>query len=294
MSTQALKAAVNGSNGGGGRVSVAAVPQVIQALQSEGFKKQLALALPKHLNAERMIRIALTEARKTPKLLECDVGSILASVMTLGQLGLEAGVQGQAYLVPYNDRQRGMVCQPIPGWKGLVDLVSRAGRATVWTDAVYEGDEFKYRKGDRPSIDHIPSDDGDQDDRKLTHCYAVGRVKGAEFPIIEVWSRARLEKHRDRYNKVGSSHYSFRHFEMYGRKIALLNVLKYMPTSVEILGALDLSDAADNGQAITAKQDMNGAFVPMFDALVDTSTGEIGAGPQPRGGREPGSDDDRE
>ena len=40
---------------------------------------------------------------------------------------------------------------------------------------------------------------------KLTHTYAVGRVKGIEWPIIEVFSRAKIDKHLKRY-KIGRAH----------------------------------------------------------------------------------------
>lgn len=35
------------------------------------MKGQIERALPKHVTAERMTRLALTELRKTPKLLDC-------------------------------------------------------------------------------------------------------------------------------------------------------------------------------------------------------------------------------
>ena len=37
---------------------------IVQQVLSDQFKKQLALAVPKHLNADRMARIAATEVRK--------------------------------------------------------------------------------------------------------------------------------------------------------------------------------------------------------------------------------------
>lgn len=205
----------------------------------KAFEGEIARALPSHLSADRMSRIALTEFRKNPKLAECDPRSVFAAVIMSSQLGLEIGMQGQSYLVPY-----GRECQFIPGWKGLVDLVSRAGRANVWTGAVYEGDEFDYGMGDSQWIKHKAGDD--HGTGKLLYCYAVGRIRGSEQPIIEVWSVKRLEKHRDKYNKVGKRHYSFEHFEAYGRKIALLRVMDFMPKSAEMQKAIDFSHNVEN------------------------------------------------
>ncbi|MBU9660922.1 recombinase RecT [Burkholderia multivorans] len=232
------------------------------------FKPQMALALPKHLTADRMARLAVTAFSSTPKLQECEPKTIVASIMTAATLGLEIGVDGQGFLVPY-----GRTCQFVPGWKGLVDLVSRSGRATVWTGAVFEGDEFDYALGDSPFIRHRPGEENDPD--KITHVYAVGRVNGSEYPVIEVWTIRKVWKHRDKYNKVGAKHYSFRDPEMYARKVPLLQVLKYMPKSIELQNAMAIANAADNGHHAV----IDGNFVTVTDpdtgATVDPSTGEI-------------------
>lgn len=232
------------------------------------FKPQMALALPKHLTADRMARLAVTAFSSTPKLQECEPKTIVASIMTAATLGLEIGVDGQGFLVPY-----GRTCQFVPGWKGLVDLVSRSGRATVWTGAVFDGDEFDYALGDSPFIRHRPGEENDPD--KITHVYAVGRVNGSEYPVIEVWTIRKVWKHRDKYNKVGAKHYSFRDPEMYARKVPLLQVLKYMPKSIELQNAMAIANAADNGHHAV----IDGNFVTVTDpdtgAPVDPSTGEI-------------------
>jgi recombination protein RecT len=232
------------------------------------FKPQMALALPKHLTADRMARLAVTAFSSTPKLQQCDPKSIVAGIMTSATLGLEIGVDGQGFLVPY-----GKTCQFVPGWKGLVDLVSRSGRATVWTGAAFQGDEFDYALGDSPYIRHRPGEENDPD--LMTHVYAVGRVNGSQHPVIEVWTVGKVRKHRDKYNKVGGNHYSFRDWEMYARKIPLLQVLKYMPKSIELANAIALSNAADAGNHAV----IDGNFVTITDpdtgATVNPDTGEL-------------------
>lgn len=253
MSVQELKksAGLTKANGGAAMLSF---PQML-----ENFKAQIAAALPRHLNADRMGRIALTEFRKNPELANCDPKTIFASIIIAAQLGLEPGVMGQAYLIPY----KGM-CSLVPGWQGYVDLVSRAGRASVWTDAVRPGDRFHYTKGTSPAIVH-EAGNGD-DDAPFTHVYAVGRIKGAEWPVIEVWSRTKIKKHLGKYNKAGTKHYALqneRNLEMYARKVALLQVIKYMPKSVELATAAELDYAADAGsQTISVHEAIAGTFQP--------------------------------
>lgn len=229
------------------------------------MKPQMALALPKHMSADRMARLALTAFSTSKALQNCRTDSILASLMTATQLGLEPGINGQGYLIPYKD-----TCTFVPGWKGLVDLVSRAGRATVWTGAVYEGDKFDYQLGDEPFCRHKPGDGGEL----FTHIYAIGRVKDAQMPVIEVWTRGKVRKHLDQYNKVGTRHYALAsesNFEMYARKVALLQVLKYMPSSIELANAITVSHAAEAGQGTV----IEGDFVTINTETVDPQTGEI-------------------
>jgi len=211
------------------------------------LKPQIARVLPAHMSADRMARLALTAFSTTPALQECSLKSIAGSIMTAAQLGLEPGINGQGYLIPYKD-----TCTFVPGWKGLVDLVARSGRATVWTGVVRQGDEFEYQLGDTPFCKHKPGDEDEE--APFTHVYAIGRVRDSVMPVIEVWSRAKVLKHLKKYNKVGSRHYAVgdeHNFEMYARKIALLQVLKYMPSSIEISNAIVASHAAEEGREVT-------------------------------------------
>lgn len=213
------------------------------------YKGQIALALPKHISADRMVRLAMTSFSQNKALQSCDMHSIFASVVIAAQLGLEIGVGGQGYLVPYKGK-----ATFVPGWQGLVDLVSRAGRATVWTGAVYEGDKFEWALGDNPFVRHQPEGDADNW-QQISHVYAIGRVNGSQYPVIEVWTMNRVVRHLNKYNKVGANHYALKdagqNMEMYARKVALLQVLKYMPKSVEVIRAMEVANAVDSGKNFT-------------------------------------------
>lgn len=208
----------------------------------EKLKPQLALALPKHLTSDRMTRLALTAFSTSNQLQKCSHQSIAAAIMTAGQLGLEPGVNGAGYLIPYKD-----TCTFVPGWKGLVDLVSRSGRGTVFTGVIFKDQRYTFTDGARRDlVIHNETDlDAPED---ITHAYAIGWVRDASMPIIELWSVAKIIKHRDKYNKVGTKHYSYRDWEMYARKVPLLQVLKYMPASVEMSNAMQVSHAAEEGR----------------------------------------------
>ena len=50
---------------------------------------EIARALPKHVNPDRMARVMLTALRTVPGLAECSPASFLGCVITLSHLGLE-------------------------------------------------------------------------------------------------------------------------------------------------------------------------------------------------------------
>lgn len=218
------------------------------------YKGQIGNALPKHISPDRMVRLTMTAFSQNKALQNCDLQTIFGSVIVASQLGLEIGVGGQGYLVPY-----GKTCTFVPGWQGLVDLVSRAGRATVWTGAVYVGDEFDWALGDAPFVKHRPGAGSDRY-QDITHVYAIGRVNGSQFPVIEVWRMDKVINHLNKFNKVGTRHYALanngQNMEMYARKVVLLQVLKYMPKSIEVQRAMDVANAVDAGKPFTIDGDM--------------------------------------
>lgn len=209
------------------------------------MKDQIKLACPAHLNPDRMARLALTQFSTSKQLQNCTMQSIAGSIMIATQLGLEPGVNGQGYLIPYKE-----ICTFVPGWKGLVDLVNRSGRATVFTGVIFKDQEYKFTDGAKRDLVILNETELD-DPEDITHAYAVGWVRDATMPVIELWTVKKIQKHRDKYNKVGGKHYSFRDWEMYARKVPLLQVLKYMPQSIELSNAIAVTNASENGRGVT-------------------------------------------
>lgn len=240
----------------------------------ESGKGAIEAALPRHLNPDRMLRLALTAFSTTPQLRQCTGQSILASIVIASQLGLEPGVRGQGYLVPYRDNKKNVsICTFIPGWQGLVGLLNNTGRATCWTGAVYKGDEFEFQLGSKPILTHRPGDTAGGDPKDITHVYACAKVNGAEEPVIECWRMARVLAHRDKFNKVGAAHYSYKHPEMYARKVVLLQVLKYMPSSIELDNAMTAVNASEAGRVAKVE----GGMIIDVESEGDMPEGNVGA-----------------
>jgi recombination protein RecT len=126
---------------------------VVDKLRTETQETEIAKALPAHVSPQRYLRLAITML-KDPKLQNCSKLSLMESVMTAAQLGLELdGVLGHAYLVPFKDKATFIV-----GYRGFIDLATRSGKVShVDTAVVYEGDTFKPRLGSKPHLGHIPT-----------------------------------------------------------------------------------------------------------------------------------------
>lgn len=129
-------------------------------------------------------RSLLNAVMATPKLMDCGRDSLIRAVDTLAHLGLVCdGVTGQGYILPFNDRTKGMIAQAVPGWQGFVTIGARGGW-TMQSAAVRAGDVFDYDLGTRPAVLHRPKMDGAAD-RPVIAAYAVATRPGAS-PLVTV------------------------------------------------------------------------------------------------------------
>lgn len=127
---------------------------------------EIVRALPKHMDADRLARIALTTMRTTPKLLECTQTSLLGALMLSAQVGLEPGPLGHCYLVPRRNKVgNGWVqeCTWILGYKGIIELARRSGKVErIEAREVCERDHFDYEYGLNERLEHRPFMGGDR------------------------------------------------------------------------------------------------------------------------------------
>lgn len=233
-------------------------PIIVQQVLSDQFKKQLALAVPKHLNADRMARIAATEVRKNKALLNTEPTSFLGSVMQAAQLGLEPGsALGQAYLVPYGNQ-----CQLIIGYKGMIDLARRSGQVlSLNAYAVREGDDFNFQLGLKPDIHHVPSLEAGRIEKPITYVYAVATLKGGGYQF-EVMSRAEVEAVRA---KAKSKSIWSNYFEEMAKKTVIRRLFKYLPVSIEALAITNADAKREAGEKVEPDDVINIEAVSVED-----------------------------
>lgn len=205
----------------------------------------IAALLPDHLTPRHVIASALNAIAADDRLQQAPTIQLARAIFDACRLGLLLDpALGHAFLRPGPDGR--VDC--LTGWRGLVDLVQRTGRANAWTGAVYVGDELDYALGSSPYLIHRMGDHHG-DPAYLTHAYAIGRLHNSDHPIIEVWTLDRIERHRELYVGNDLNHYSHFNLDAYARKLPLAKVIDYLPRSTEIAQALAMDAAAENRRA---------------------------------------------
>lgn len=227
----------------------------------EKSKSEISRAIPKHMDIEKLTRVALTTIKQNSKLLSCSETSLIASVMQASQLGLQVDSNlGYAYLVPY-----GTDCTLIVGYKGLIKLARNSGDVTmIYAECVYEHDEFSYELGLEPKLKHIPN----LDDRGKVKCvYAVAKFRdgGSQFVVMTV---AEINKIKNK-SKAGKHGPWVDHWEEMAKKTCVRRLSKYLPLdSDQYNKAVVLDDQAESGD----KQDFDleiSAALPEEEELED-------------------------
>lgn len=243
------------------------------AQQIERMRPEIARALPKHMDADRIARIALTTLRRTPKLGECSPESFLGALMTCSQLGVEpGGPTGEAYLIPY----KGEVTFVL-GYKGMAKLFWQSPMAkSLSAQVVYEGDHFEYEYGLDQKLVHRPalSDRG----RPIAY-YAVATTVagGSAFVVL---SPEDVEKHRKHSSFPNGGPWRD-HYESMAKKTCVRELFKLLPVSVELATA-SAHDGAVRTDVAPEALDNPGPYIT--GEVVNESTGELTASTDTPGG----------
>ena len=250
----------------------------------EKFKGEIARALPRHINPDRMARIALTAFRMTPKLAECNPRSIFAAVIQSSQLGLEVGLMGEAHLVPFKGQ-----CQLIPGYTGLMKLARQSGLIQdIYAHEVRVNDKFMLKLGMERSLEHEPLTAlggfpaSDEERGEVVGFYAVAVFKDGSRSFGAM-SRKEVEKIRDGSRGYQSAKQYRKEsvwdtdFVAMGIKTVIRRLCKFLPKSPELATALAMDVANERGQAQNLDLDdvIEGNYAPVtaeVEAVADDAT----------------------
>lgn len=232
---------------GAHRTGLAAATAKVSPMESvramlESRKAELARALPRHMTADRLLRVVLTAVTRTPRLAECTTASLYGAVMQAAQLGLEPdGALGQGFLIPRKNTKKGVIEAKFqPGYRGLLALAWNSEQvAGVVAECVYEGDEFRFRMGLTPILEHVPC--GETDAGKITHAYAVVTTTSGG-KVFKVLNRRQIDAVAASSSNTDPDSPWRTYYAPMAEKTALIRALKLAPVSVEVRGALEPDD----------------------------------------------------
>lgn len=206
-------------------------------LQNPSIIAQIQKALPSHMSAERMARIAMTALTRTPKLAECTQASFFKCLLDLSSWGLEPDGR-HAHLIPY-----GKECTLILDFKGIVALAYRSGFVkNIHSDVVRAGDVFVYSLGKIQQhtpwvyrVDDKPKEAGD-----VIAAYCIVEMKD-DAVHHEVMTRQEIDGIKNR-SRAGNNGPWVSDWDQMARKTVFRRASKWLPLSAEIQEAFDRDD----------------------------------------------------
>lgn len=207
----------------------------------ESRKDALAQLIPKHLSADRLLKVALNCIAKTPKLQECTPGSLLQCVITAAELGLDpGGALGGAYLVPFKPKDGPPLCTLIVGYRGFIDLMRRSGQlSSIRAVVVHQRDTFRLREGIDQTIDHEPFLDGDPG--PLRFVYVVAKLKDGSVQV-EFMTKDAIDAVKKRSRSASYGPWVTDYEEM-AKKTVVRRAAKYLPMNPEQEKAEEVDNA---------------------------------------------------
>lgn len=287
MSSAQLKAIATGEVT---KQQLAAMPpkkQIAHLLEQR--KSEISKMLPKHLTADRLLKVAQIAATTTPGLLECEIPTLVSAIGQCAQMGLEPNtVLGHAYLVPFNTKRKDpegrerwvKSVQVIVGYKGLIDLARRSGQiVSIAAHEVCENDHFDLVYGLEEKLEHRPAM-GDRG--QIIGFYAVAKLVGGGY-AFEFMSRHEVDAIKESSQSKGKYGPWKDHYTEMGRKTVIRRLSKYLPLSIEFQAATALDEMAERGQDQRLDEntiDGDFIFTPTASedgAGVDQETGEVKA-----------------
>lgn len=223
---------------------------VLDRIQDDTFRAEIAKALPNHVDPGSFVRHAATLVAQNPGLMTIarggpgtDPQSIVRGVMRAAALGLDLDpTLGQAWLVPRRDHGTHTAVFQV-GYQGWLELINRDGRVVVEVKTVHQADGFEVRNGTGRCLKHTFDPWADRGP-------VLGWFAYATFPDgrdqWETLSVAEAEAHRDKHapKKNGAVVGPWKeNFPEMAKKTAFLRLQKWLPKSTEVAQAI--ADDAD-------------------------------------------------
>jgi phage RecT family recombinase len=229
--------------------------------------KILPALLSKHgISPEQFVQVVMSEVKKNEKLLQAfkeSPSSMFASILAGAEIGLiPSDMIGEFYLIPRNVKDGNkykLIVTPLIGYKGLVSILLRGGDISrIHTEVVYEGDKFEPIYGLEPNIVHKPNFNVPRTSDKITHAYAVAKLKSGEYQFA-VMSRAEIlaVKNMSKYDNELYFNDKKNPNRWMEKKAALVQLSKMLPKDYYSKKAIGMDTMMEGGSFITLDENNN-------------------------------------
>jgi|GEM_PF-3482854 len=195
------------------------------------------------------------EIAKNPKLAACTVDSIKQAFVEAVTYGLVPGLNGQCYLVPFNNKvgKNQWVAEAtlMIGYRGMLDMMRRDGAVQdCYAEIVYSKDHFRLRKGDNPGVDHEPFVGDERGE--FVGAYAVAHLTEFSRPRVEWMPKSEIEKVREASKQKNGGKDSPAWLNWPGemaKKTVLRRAAKTLPCSVDLMKVFEGQVTAEFGES---------------------------------------------
>lgn len=201
-------------------------------------------------DGQRFITAVVSAVNTNPMLQECSNQSILSAALLGESLKLSPSPQlGHYYIVPYKDKNRGMVGQFQMGYKGLIQLAIRSGQyKKLNVLAIKEGELVKFDALNEDIEVNLIEDEEKRENTPTVGYYAMFEyVNGFRKAIY--WSRAKMERHALRYSKGYQAKKGYTFWEKDFDAMAYKTMLRQLISKWGIM-SIDMISAVEKDMAV--------------------------------------------
>lgn len=267
-------------------------PTVFEAIERQ--LPEIRRALPSHMDADRLTRIALTIVRKTPLLASCSMPSLLGALMTSAQVGLEPGPLGHCWLIPRRNKKTGnWECHWEIGYTGIQELARRSGLiGSIEARPVFEADEFDFEHGSQPFLRHRPSLSAERGERIAFYAYVEVLNARDTFRVMPLHE---VERIRDQYGGGGDSGPWVTDFDAMAAKTVVRAMRNYLPQSPVMAQALNADGTVRtelSADALDVPRSFEAEPAPHSELTTELSSSSGGGSVVESGTGVPAGDDD--
>lgn len=204
--------------------------------------------------SKRFVSSIISAVSNNPQLKECDNYSILSGALLGEGLGLSPSpTLGRFYLVPFKDKERGMVAQFILGYKGYLELAQRSGQYKDINVIEIRKGEYKGRNKTtgNPEFEFIEDDDIREKTEIIGYMASFTLLNG--FTKTIYWSTTKMKDHALKYSSgyradvKNKTQYTFWSKDFTGQ--AFKTLLRQLISKWGIL-SIEMMNAYDNDMAV--------------------------------------------